>query len=125
MRFSLISPLPVSSGDLDVCRACGGPGEADAPLVAKTDAVLVLAVALQLLKAIARWNAKVVEVLVEEVGVRVESNDGRRVPHPQKRQWGSTRRSEKQGAGRMLQQGRLGSRLTQRALADRLEMDEK
>ena len=100
------------SGDLDVCRACGGPGEADAPLVVKADAVLVLAVALQLLEAIARWNAKVVEVLVEEVGVLVESNDGRRVPHPQKRQWGRMRRSEKRGAGRILQQGRLVSRLT-------------
>ena len=112
MRFSLISPLPVVSGDLDVCRACGGPGEADAPLVIKANAVLVLAVDLQLLEAIARCNAKVIEVLVEEVGVLVARIDGRRVPHPQKRQWGSTRRSEKRGAGRILQQGRLVSRLT-------------
>jgi hypothetical protein len=49
-------------GDLDVCRTCRGPGEADAALVVDSDAVLSLAIAIQLLEAVARWNSKVVDV---------------------------------------------------------------
>lgn len=47
---------------LDVCGTCGCPGEADAPLVVDADAVLPLAVAVQLLEAVARRNPKVVDV---------------------------------------------------------------
>jgi hypothetical protein len=48
---------------LDVCGTSGGPGEADAPLVVDADAVLTLAVAVQLLEAVARRNPKVVDVI--------------------------------------------------------------
>jgi hypothetical protein len=50
-------------GDLDVCRACGGPGEADAPLVVDADAVLSSAATVQLLETVARWDSQIVDVL--------------------------------------------------------------
>ena len=49
-------------GDLDVCRTGRCPGEADAPLVVDSDAVLPLPVAMQLLEAVARRYSKVVDV---------------------------------------------------------------
>jgi hypothetical protein len=58
-----LSSLSVVVGDLDLCGARGGPSEADAPLVVNADAVLSLAVAVQLLEAVTRWNPKVVDVL--------------------------------------------------------------
>jgi hypothetical protein len=57
-----VSPLVVV-GDLDVDRAGGCPGEADAPLVVDADTVLPFATPVQLLEAIAGRDPQVVDCL--------------------------------------------------------------
>jgi hypothetical protein len=53
--------LSVVIDNLDVFRSCGGPPEADSPLLVDPDAVFADAITLQLLKPIARRDTQVTE----------------------------------------------------------------
>jgi hypothetical protein len=50
-------------GDFDVCWPGWCLCEADAPLVVDSDAVLSLAITVQLLETVARWDSQIVDVL--------------------------------------------------------------
>jgi hypothetical protein len=63
MRLLNVLMASMIVNDLDVPRTVVSPTEADPPLVIDSDAVLAASITAELLQAIAREHAKVIEVL--------------------------------------------------------------